>query len=302
MINKSLFQIFIQGSKTYFYSSIFFPSIIRKDVFILYAFVRKTDNYVDATPQDIEGFNNFKNLYYKGIKGKKTGYIVIDSFIDLQKRKKLKQEWIDAFLNSMEQDITKKSYETLDETINYMYGSAEVIGLIMAKILNLNEKSYDYARYLGRSMQYINFIRDIFDDIKLGRRYIPATELKKYGLESLEYDYVIKNSESFKKFLREQIKYYIKWLNKSEEGYKLIPKRFLIPIKTASEMYFWTAMNIYKDPLLVYSKKIKPNISTIVSTIVMNLIENHKNNDKTHFLNEFNINPQKIFLKLNKKN
>ena len=62
MINKSLFQIFKQGSKTYFYSSIFFPSIIRKDVFKLYAFVRKTDNYVDATPQDIDGFNNFKKL------------------------------------------------------------------------------------------------------------------------------------------------------------------------------------------------------------------------------------------------
>jgi phytoene synthase len=302
MINKTLFQIFKQGSKTYFYSSIFFPSIIRKDVFTLYAFVRKTDNYVDATPQDIDGFNNFKNVYYKGIKGEKIDDIVIDSFIDLQKRKKLKQEWIDAFLNSMEQDITKKSYETLDETINYMYGSAEVIGLIMARILDLNEKSYDYARYLGRSMQYINFIRDIQEDITLGRRYLPTSELKKYGLESLDYDYIIKNQKSFNNFLRAQIKYYIKWLEKSEEGYNLIPKRFLIPVKTASEMYFWTAMEIFKNPLLVYNKKIKPNISTIVSTIVMNLVEKHKNNDKTNFFNEYKINQQKIFLKLNKKN
>ena len=80
-------------------------------------------------------------------------------------------------------------------------------------------------------------------------------------------------------------------------------------------MYFWTAMNIYKNPMLVYSEKIKPNISTIVSTIVMNLVENYKNtlvlvlderliknNDKTHFFRELNINPQNIFLKLNKKN
>ena len=118
---------------------------------------------------------------------------------------------------------------------------------------------------------------------------------EKYGLESLDYDYIINNSLSFKKFLRAQIKYYIEWLNKAEEGYKLIPKKYLIPIKTASEMYFWTAMNIYKDPLLVYNKKIKPNISIIVSTIVMNLIENHKINDKTRFLKEFNINPHQIF-------
>jgi phytoene synthase len=302
MLNKSLFQIFKQGSKTYFYSSIFFPSIIRKDVFILYAFVRKTDNYVDAIPQDIEGFYKFKNLYYKGIKGEKTGDIVIDSFIDLQERKKLDQKWIDAFLNSMEQDITKKSYETLDETINYMYGSAEVIGLLMARILGLNEKSYKYAKYLGRSMQYINFIRDILEDNNLGRRYLPTSELKKYGLKSLNYEYIIRNEKSFQNFLRAQIKYYINWLEKAEEGYNLIPKRFLIPVKTASEMYFWTAINIYKNPMLVYSKKIKPNISTIVSTIVMNLVENYKNNDKSHFFKEFNINSQNIFLKLNKNN
>ena len=61
-------------------------------------------------------------------------------------------------------------------------------------------------------------------------------------------------------------------------------------------------MNIYKNPMLVYSEKIKPNISTIISTIVMNLVENYKHNDKTNFFNEFNINPQKFFLKINKKN
>jgi len=302
MINKSLFQIFKQGSKTYFYSSIFFPSIIRKDVFILYAFVRKTDNFVDSIPQKVDEFYRFKEEYYNAINGNKIDDIVINSFVDLQIRKKFQQKWIDSFLNSMENDIVKNRYDTIDETVDYMYGSAEVIGLMMAKILDLNEKSYEYARYLGRSMQYTNFIRDIFDDIKLGRRYLPTTELKKYGLESLEYDYVMKNSESFKRFLRAQIKYYFKWLYKAEEGYNLIPKRFLIPIKTASEMYFWTAMNIYKNPMLVYSEKIKPNISTIISTIVMNLVENYKHNDKTNFFNEFNINPQKFFLKINKKN
>ena len=105
MINKSLFQIFKQGSKTYFYSSIFFPSIIRKDVFILYAFVRKTDNFVDAIPQQIEDYYKFKKLYYKGLNTGKTGDIVIDTFIDLQKRKNLQQNWIDAFLNSMEKRL-----------------------------------------------------------------------------------------------------------------------------------------------------------------------------------------------------
>jgi phytoene synthase len=296
MIHKSLFQIFKQGSKTYFYSTIFFPAIIRKDVFTLYAFVRKTDNYVDSSPQDIEGFYRFKKLYYKGIKDEKTGDIVIDSFINLQKRTPINQTWVDAFLNAMEQDLTKNTYDTLDETISYMYGSAEVIGLMMAKILKLNEKSFEYAKYLGRSMQYINFIRDILEDIDLGRRYLPSAELKKYGLESLDCDYVVKHEDAFKNFMKAQIDYYLTWLKKAEEGYKYIPKRYLIPIKTASEMYFWTAMKIYENPFLVYNKKIKPNISKIVSTIVMNLVENNKIQYKNLHFKNIDINPHKSSL------
>jgi len=301
MINKSLFQIFKQGSKTYFYSSIFFPSIIRKDVFILYAFVRKTDNFVDSVPQKIDEFYRFKKLYYEAINGNKTEDIVINSFVDLQRRKFFQQEWVDAFLNSMEKDISKKDYNNIDETKEYMYGSAEVIGLMMSKILELKEQSYEYAKYLGRSMQYINFIRDIYDDIKLGRRYLPTQEMNKYGLESLDYNYVIKYKQKFKKFIRAQIVYYMDWLKIAEDGYKFIPKKYLIPIKTASEMYFWTAMKIYKEPFLVYSEKIKPNISTIVSTIVMNLVENNKINDKTHFYDKLNISHNQMNFEISKK-
>jgi phytoene synthase len=196
----------------------------------------------------------------------------------------------------MEKDISKKNYHDINETKEYMYGSAEVIGLMMSKILELKEQSYEYAKYLGRSMQYINFIRDINDDIKLGRRYLPTEEMKKYGLESLDYNYVIKNKEKYKKFLRAQITYYLNWLKLAEEGYKFIPKKYLIPIKTASEMYFWTAMKIYKEPFLVYSEKIKPNISTIVSTVVMNLIENNNFNNKKYFYDMINIHKHHINL------
>jgi len=64
MINKTLFSIFKEGSKTYFYSSVFFPTYTKKDVFSLYGFVRKADNFVDSIPQNINGFYEFKNMIY----------------------------------------------------------------------------------------------------------------------------------------------------------------------------------------------------------------------------------------------
>jgi 15-cis-phytoene synthase len=273
MINKTLFSIFKQGSKTYFYSSLFFPTYTKKDVFALYGFVRKADNYVDSIPQDANGFYEFRNKYYKAINGQITGDIVIDSFVELANRKNFDKKWIDAFLKSMEMDIIKNRYQTLDETIDYIYGSAEVIGLMMAKIMNLPKESYNCARHLGRAMQYINFIRDISEDVKLGRIYFPISDLEKHGLTNLDYENIKKQKVNFSLFIKDQLNRYCQWQIKAEEGYRYIPKRYLISIKTASEMYNWTAEQILKNPLIVYSQKVKPQLFKILSTTIMNIID-----------------------------
>jgi len=118
MINKTLFSIFKEGSRTYFYSSLFFPTYMKKDVFALYGFVRKADNFVDSIPQDVNGFHEFKDKYYKAINGNETNDIIVNSFVKLAEKKKFDPEWTDAFLNSMESDIKKSRYETIDETID----------------------------------------------------------------------------------------------------------------------------------------------------------------------------------------
>ena len=292
MIDKTLFSIFKQGSRTYFYSSIFFPSYIKKDVFSLYGFVRKADNYVDSIPQDIQGFYDFKEKYYKAIDGKKVDDIVIDSFVELANKKKFEAKWTDAFLDSMEADIKKSSYNTIDETIDYMYGSAEVIGLYMSKIMDLDEEASYYAKYLGRSMQYINFIRDIAEDIKLNRTYLPIDEMKEFGLKSLDYDYVKQRPDEFTKFIQKQLSYYCKWQKKAEEGYKYIPKKYLIPTKTAAEMYNWTANQIYKNPFVIYTKKVKPMVKQIITTSFLNVIDPKKPNYRLNLCTLENPTPQ----------
>jgi len=273
MINNKIYSIFQQGSRTYFYSSIFFPTYLKKDVFTLYGFVRKADDLVDNIPQNIQGFYDFKENYYKALNGVKTNDIVIDSFVRLLNNKNFDPKWVDSFLQSMEMDITKTKYKTRKETLDYIYGSAEVIGLMMANIMDLPKKSHYYAKILGRAMQYINFIRDIAEDIKLGRIYFPSEELKKYGILTFEHQYIKDNPEKFINFIHDQLKIYCDWQKIAESGFKHIPKRYLIPVKTASEMYNWTAQQIHKNPFIVYEKKIKPMVSKIIKTTILNLIE-----------------------------
>lgn len=270
-MRKEFYDIFKSGSKTYFNSSIFFPKEIREKVFVLYAFVRCADNFVDIIPAQKKEFFQFKSEYEKALKGEKVKNPIILEFVRLMQKEKLDPAWVEAFSRSMEMDLDKKTYLNMDETIGYMYGSAEVIGLMLAKILNLPPEAFESARYLGRAMQYINFIRDIKEDQALGRTYLPQNELKASGLNSLAYNAIASHKEQFKQFIQEQInRHYKKWQFQAEQGYKFIPYRYLIPIKTASDMYLWTAEQIYKDPLVIYKKAVKPAKIRIFAQVLFN--------------------------------
>jgi phytoene synthase len=172
--------------------------------------------------------------------------------------------WVDAFLASIQMDVDKRHYKTLNDTLEYIYGSAEVIGLFMAKILNLPEESYEFAKMQGRAMQFINFIRDIDEDIDLGRRYFPDDDLKMFGLKSLNKDEVEKKAKSFKDFINLQLSRYEQWQNEADKGLSYIPKRLRVAVKTAVDGYNWTADEIRKNPKIIYEKKVKPRKRQLV--------------------------------------
>ena len=265
-------KIFKNGSKTYYYSSFFFPPNVKEDVFKLYSFVRKADDYVDSVPQQKQEFYSFKDRYEQALEGEVSGDLVIDNFVELVERRSFDTSWVEAFLYSMESDLYINSYETMESLRKYLYGSAEVVGLMMAQVLDLPEESYNSAMHLGRAMQYVNFIRDINEDLWLGRNYFPRKEFLENNLESLEQQNTIENPTGFKRFVLTQLDRFNEWQAEAEKGFKHIPKRYLIPIKTASEMYKWTARVIEKDPFIVYDKKVKPSIPRIVANIGKNAV------------------------------
>ncbi|MBN1686033.1 MAG: phytoene/squalene synthase family protein, partial [Spirochaetales bacterium] len=247
--------------------SIFFPKSVRDDVFILYAFVRTADNYVDEVPQDPAGFSTFRRMYLESLDGRKSGNLVIDSFVDLMKRKDFSPQWVEAFLHSMEMDLSVKTYPTLEDTLEYIHGSAEVIGLFMANIMGLPRESHHAAMMLGRAMQYINFIRDIDEDNSLGRTYLP---ISRTALQSLRREQM--DRDEFIRYIRENIELYRQWQRQAETGYSYIPHRYLVPIKTAADMYGWTAGIIYENPLVVFERKVKPSRTRIVVKILVNAL------------------------------
>lgn len=286
-------NIFKNGSTTYYWSSKFFPKSVRDDVFKLYSFVRVVDDMVDQVPSDSKRFNRMAerwNSVKKQLNNKELPSPLDDSVDErvlaniayIIHRYNCEIGWVDSFLASMKMDIDKRSYDNLDDVIDYIYGSAEVIGLFMVKILKLPGQGTGsanpepdvlrFARYQGRAMQWINFLRDIDEDNQLGRCYFPKTELKKYELENLSREFTQQHPDKFRKFMTEQIRLYEQWQTEAGKGFSYISKRLRIPLQTAVDMYNWTAEEIKKDPFIVYEKKLKPNKSKVLKTAAKNVL------------------------------
>ena len=269
-------DIFRQGSTTYYWSSVFFPRRVRDDVFRLYSFVRIVDNLVDTQPQDAVSFERVERAWHKqAVPAEGVSPIVasvLANMFDLQERYDWPKQWTDAFLASMRWDLEGRHYDTIEQSLEYVYGSAEVIGLMMSSILALPQEAAEGACMQGRAMQWINFCRDIQEDVELGRCYFPAEDLARYGLSDLQEATVRASPEQFKLFMRSQLDMYDVWQRKATEAHRYIPRRMRIPVQTAANMYNWTAAQIREDPFIVYARKVKPRPRQVMRAALWGIV------------------------------
>lgn len=252
--------LFKKASVTYYTASLFFPKQSREAVSILYAFVRTADDFVDTQPQDAAGYYAFVTEYRHVLyEQKRSDNQIIAEFIFLQRKFQFKQVWIDAFLKAMELDLYKHRYTTLHELERYMYGSAEVIGLMLCRIFDVSEKLYPAARMLGKTMQYINFLRDVAEDYGMGRQYLPSEICDAYGVYSLQKPKDSVEKDCFNRLLTQELGRYMLWSKKASYGIAQLPKQYRAPVRTAAQMYDWTAGRILQNPMIVWQKKVKPH-------------------------------------------
>lgn len=274
-------QIFKDGSTTYYWSSRLFSRKVRADVLKLYSFVRIADNYVDAIPQDVKSFNKLAKKWHAKHAPRVTNELTlaVANMREVAGKYAFDPAWTDAFLDSMRMDTEQTKYIKSKDTLKYMYGSAEVIGLMMLAILRpdlregtLAKQVQKYAQMQGRAMQYINFIRDINEDITLGRCYFAKKDLEKFGLNSLAENDIYRHPAEYREFIQAQIKHYEKWQTEANKGFHYIPWRERIALRTAVDMYNWTAKKIAADPFIVYHKKVKPSKLRVLSRALIRCI------------------------------
>jgi phytoene/squalene synthetase len=209
----------------------------REGIYSIYGFVRYADEIVDTFfDQDQRViFNEFRQETYKAIERGFSINPIIDSFQRAVRKYKIDRELIDAFLLSMEMDLSHEVYSK-ELLKTYIYGSAEVVGLMCLRVFYYNEpEKYDLlvtpARKLGEAFQKVNFLRDARDDFsEKGRIYFKDIDFKNF-------------TEATKKQLEDEIE---KDFQESMEGIRQLKKQVRLGVYLAYTYYLHLLKEIKK--------------------------------------------------------
>jgi len=208
---------------------------IRQDIYNIYGFVRFADEIVDSfhNYNKEELLNNFEKELKYSLENKISLNPILNSFQKTVHKYNIDVKLINAFLKSMRWDLNKKQYLDKSEFDEYVYGSADVVGLICLKVfVEGDNKMYEELRIpamaLGSAFQKVNFLRDLKEDHEgLNRSYFPNLNFENFNEESkliilkeIESDFSkaikgifnLPNSAKFGVYTA--YKYYLKLLNK----------------------------------------------------------------------------------------
>jgi phytoene synthase len=168
-------------STSFYSASQYFSKEIQEAIFSIYGFVRLADEIVDSFHFSDKEYllRKFESDYYDAVKNGISLNPILHSFQMTVGKYGISDEYVQHFLSSMKADLEKKEYKSQIELNTYVYGSADVVGLMCLKVFcKGDEELFDRlmlpATKLGSAFQKVNFLRDIKQDTQeLGRHYFP---------------------------------------------------------------------------------------------------------------------------------
>lgn len=206
--------------------SFFIPKSLRKHVAVIYRFSRISDDIADEGEDSpevrIKKLDEFEEKFTNCLNNSFADdfWHILKDTIDLFE---LKKEYFYDLLSAFRQDITKKRYNDFGELLDYCRRSANPVGRIMLQLFRIrNQECYVYSDYVCTSLQLINLYQDISVDYKKGRIYIPADEMKKFGVDE---DIIEKKTadDNFKRLMKYQLQRNLKMFIKGSYLIEILP-------------------------------------------------------------------------------
>ncbi|MCE3602486.1 presqualene diphosphate synthase HpnD [Massilia sp. P8910] len=213
----------VQSGSSFYYSFLFLPPERRRAITALYAFCREVDDTVDeCTDQSIARiklawWRSELSAMYAGA----PTHPVTQALQPHLAVYNLQEQHMQAIVDGMEMDLDQTRYLDFPAMKRYCWHVASVVGILSASIFGVtNPKTLEYAEQLGLAFQLTNIIRDVGEDARKGRIYLPVNELQQFGVTAADL-LNARHSDKFENLMRFQTERAQKVY---DEAFALLPK------------------------------------------------------------------------------
>jgi 15-cis-phytoene synthase len=248
-----------QHSKSFFFSTQFLPSAKRRGVRALYAFCRTSDDTVDMADEDPA-----RELADWVCQARKSvpplDNPVLLAWHDTRIRYHIPASLVDELLAGIAMDLTINRYATFSDLWIYCYRVASVVGLLSACILGSAPGAESYAIKLGVALQLTNILRDVGEDARRGRVYLPEDELAWFGLTANDILAGVCD-ERFRAMMRFQISRTHRLYEESWPGIAMLSPDSRLSVGVAAQVYRGILYQIVRNDYDVYTKRAHLSLS-----------------------------------------
>jgi phytoene synthase len=196
-----------QSGSSFYYSFLFLPPPQRRAITALYAFCREVDDVVDECSD--ANVARLKLAWWRNeiasVYGGTPQHPVARALADTVAAFRLPQEHLQSIIDGMEMDLDRNRYPDFEALRVYCHRVAGVVGLLSAEIFGYRDpRTLSYAADLGLAFQLTNIIRDVGEDARRGRVYLPLDEMQRHGVTSAEITGA-RETENFRRLIEFQI-------------------------------------------------------------------------------------------------
>ena len=254
---------------TYYWSTKVLPADKRPHVHALYGFCRYADDIVDDLgPVPIAereaALASFGERFFRDLAVGASTDPVLMAVVDTVHKFPIDPECFRRFLRSMTMDLTVEKYETWEDLLHYMDGSAAVIGEMMLPILEPHDAAaFGHARDLGNAFQLTNFLRDVNEDLDRGRVYIPQEDVRRFGVDLSRRECTPQFSELMKFEIARCRSLYAS----ADNGIAMLPNRSARCIRAARVLYSRILDRIEQQQYDVFAKR--ASVSTVQKALMV---------------------------------
>ena len=275
-------QVTQRASKTFYWGSIFLPPPKRYAIWAVYAFCRVVDDIIDeacyaetprpghligsASPEEaLQGWRSSLEYLYRT--GKAGDNPILIAWHDLLAHYPVPLEPALDLIQGVAMDLSVKRYQTFDDLYLYCYRVAGTVGLLTSPIFGYHhEAAPTHAVELGVALQLTNILRDIGEDARRGRIYIPLDEMKQFGYSEAEMMGGVIN-DSFRELICFQMARADDYYQRAQPGIAMLSADCRLAVRLSSALYRRILDRIHLNNYNVFTKRASVPLKTKLAVV-----------------------------------